>query len=176
MRKMNKYVLTIIGSFNSQEECQEIALTLTPIVDSPHLKFQHTKGTLIFHFASEVSKSEIFDYVGGILYGITEAYILTELHDNMTLSMPKDIKEHLLDLDNTTEDAEMNLDMNRVKKNLDFNEDEEDDNDIVALLLGQKHSFHKKPSLDQILDKMIDKGYDKLTEHEKETLENYSKN
>lgn len=172
---MQKYILTIIGSFEDEKMCQDLVLSLTPIVDTPHMKFQHTNGILVLHFGSEVSKSEIFDYVGGILFGITEAYILTELHDNMTLSMPKEIKEHLLDLDNSTEDAEMKIDMNRIKKNLDFME-EEDDDDFVALLLGEKNNLFKKPSLDQILDKMIEKGYDKLTEFEKDILKGYSKN
>ena len=172
---MQKYILTIIGSFEDEKMCQDLVLSLTPIVDTPHMKFQHTNGILVLHFGSEVSKSEIFDYVGGILFGITEAYILTELHDNMTLSMPKEIKEHLLDLDNSTEDAEMKIDMNRIKKNLDFME-EEDDDDFVALLLGEKNNLFKKPSLEQILDKMIEKGYDKLTEFEKDILKGYSKN
>lgn len=172
---MKKYILTVIGSFESEKVCQDLALSLTPIVDSAHMKFQHTNGVLLFHFASEVSKSEIFDYVGGILFGITEAYLLTELHDNLTLSMPKEIKEHLLDLENATEDAEMNIDMNRIKKNLDFME-EEDDEDFVALLLGEKNNLFKKPSLDQILDKVLDKGYESLTEFEKDILKSYSKN
>lgn len=172
---MQKYILTVIGSFESEKMCQDLALSLTPIVDTPHMKFQHANGVLIFHFGSEVSKTEIFDYVGGILFGITEAFILTELHDNLTLSMPKEIKEHLMDLENSTEDAEMMIDMNRIKKNLDFM-DEEDDEDFVALLLSEKNNLFKKPSLDQILDKMIEKGFDKLTEFEKDILKSYSKN
>lgn len=172
---MKKYILTIIGKFEDEKMCQDMALTLTPIVDSPHLKFQHTNGILIFHFASEVGKTEIFDYVGGVLYGITEAFILTEFHDNMTLSMPQEIREHLLDLDNTSSDVDMHIDLNRIKKNLDFMEEEEDD-DFVALLLGEKNNLFKKPSLDQILDKMIDKGFEKLTEFEKDILKSYSKN
>lgn len=173
---MQKYILTVIGSFETEKLCQELAISLTPIVDSPHMKFQHTSGILIFHFASEVSKSEIYDYVGGILYGTTEAFILTEMHDNLTLSMPKDIKEHLLNLDTATEgEVEMNIDMNRIKKNLDFME-EEDDEDFVALLLGEKDKLFKSPSLDEILDKMIDEGYENLTPFEKDILKSYGKN
>lgn len=172
---MKKYILTVIGSFENEKVCQDLALTLTPVVDSPHMKFQHTSGILIFHFASEVPKNEIYDYVGGILFGITEAYILTELHDNMTLSMPQDIKQHLMDLENHTEDVEMNIDMNRIKRNLDFMEEEEDD-DFVALLLGKRNNLIKKPNLDFILDKILDKGFESLTEFEKDILKSYSKN
>jgi hypothetical protein len=160
---MRNYILTVIGNFESEKECQELAISLTPIVDSPNLKFQHTKGILIFHFATEVSKEEIFDYVGGILYGVTEAYILTELNDKVTFSMPKDIKDHLLDLENTTD-------------NIEINEDEEDDDDFVALLLDEVKRKVKKPTLDQLLEKISKNGIDSLTQFEKETLEYYSEN
>lgn len=172
---MKKYILTIIGPFESEKLCKEMAIALTPLVDSPHMKFQHTNGALIFHFASEVSKVEIYDYVGGVLYGTTEAFILTEINDNLTLSMPKEIKEHLLNLETSTEDAEIKIDMSRIKKNLDFMEEEEDD-DFVTLLIGEKNNFFRKPSLDEVLDKMIETGYDKLTQYEKDILKSYSKN
>lgn len=173
---MRNYILTVIGNFESEKECQELAISLTPIVDSPNLKFQHTKGTMIFHFATEVSKEEIFDYVGGILYGVTEAYILTEMNDKVTLSMPKDIKDHLLDLENTTENIEMFIDMRAEKNNLRINEDEEDDDDFVALLLDEVKRKVKKPTLDQLLEKISKNGIESLSQHEKDTLEYYSKN
>lgn len=173
---MRNYILTVIGKFESEKECQELAISLTPIVDSPNLKFQHTKGILIFHFATEVSKEEIFDYVGGILYGVTEAYILTELNDKVTFSMPKDIKDHLLDLENTTDNIEMFIDMRAEKNNLRINEDEEDDDDFVALLLDEVKRKVKKPTLDQLLEKISKNGIDSLTQFEKETLEYYSEN
>ena len=172
---MNNYLLTVIGSFESEEVCKDIALSITPIVDSPNLKFQHAKGVLIFHFASEVDQQEIYDYVCGILFGITESFILTEMTDKVSVSMPKDIKEHLFDLENSNGDLDMKLDMNRIKKNLDFMEEEEDD--FVALLLNQMNdkSIFKQPSLDQLLDKMLNSGYESLTQFEKDILDNYSK-
>lgn len=173
---MNNYLLTVIGSFESEEICKDIALSITPIVDSPNLKFQHAKGVLIFHFASEVSQEEIYDYIGSILFGITESFILTEMTDKVSVSMPSDIKEHLFDLENSSSDIELNLDMNRVKNNLDFPEEEEED--FVALLLEEMKDkrIFKKPSLDQLLDKVLNNGIESLTRFEKDILDNYSKN
>jgi len=173
---MKKYILTVIGSFKSEESCKELAISLTPIVDSPNLKFQHAKGILVFHFATEVSKEEIFDYIGGILYGVTEAYILTELNDEVTISMPKDIKQHLMDLDNSSDNIEMFIDMKLEKNNLRYNDEEQDDDDFVALLLDEVKRKVKKPSLDQLLEKISKDGIDSLTNFEKETLEYYSEN
>ena len=172
---MKKYLLTVIGNVNSDKICKDIALSLTPIVDSPNLKFQHSSGVLVFYFASDVSKSEVYAFVMGVLYGITNSFILTEVTDNMTVYFPPDILKHLLDLDNTGKDVQMKLTLTEIKKNLDSLENDEDDEDFVALLLEQEMENLKKPTLDQILDKISLQGIESLNLFEKKTLETYSK-
>jgi hypothetical protein len=172
---MNKYLLTVFGEFETKEMCQNVALSITPIVDSPNLKFQHSKGVLLFHFSSEILKEEIYEYVKGVLYGVTESFILTTITDDVSVSMPKDIYNHLFDLDSANGEIDMKLDMTRIKNNLDFMEQEEDD--LVALLLEEmrENNAIKKPSLDQILDKVLTNGMESLSPFEKDTLETYSK-
>ena len=170
---MKNYLITIIGTVDSKKMCQEIALSISPLVDSPNLKFQHKNGVLLFHFASEVSKSEIYDYMNGILFGVSEAFILTEITDNVSVSMNDEMFGHLFDLENVGDDVSMRLDMERVLKNEDFEEDELDD-EFISTLLSQVNNI-KKPTLDQILDKINSKGYECLTPFERDTLENYSK-
>lgn len=172
---MKNYLLTVIGNFETEELCQDMALSLTPIVDSAHLKYQHTKGILIFHFATEVSKSELYDYVTGVFFGITETFILTEITDDLSVSMPKDVKTYLFDLENDSDSIDMNIDMRQVKGNVEMFTDEEEDEDFVALLLGERERLFKSPTLDQILDKINSKGFDALTPFEKDVLEDYSK-
>ena len=172
---MNKYLLTILGEFKTKEMCQNVALSITPIVDSPNLKFQHANGVLIFHFSSEIPKEEIYEYVRGVLYGITDSFILTTITDDVSVSMPEDIYNHLFDLESADGEMDMKLDMTRIKNNLDFMEQEEDD--LVALLLEEMRESNviKKPSLDQILDKVLTNGMESLSPFEKDTLETYSK-
>ena len=172
---MNKYLLTVFGEFETKEMCQNVALSITPIVDSPNLKFQHSKGVLLFHFSSEIPKEEIYEYVKGVLYGLSESFILTTITDDVSVSMPKDIYNHLFDLDSANGEIDMKLDMTRIKNNLDFMEQEEDD--LVALLLEEmrENNVIKKPSLDQILDKVLTNGMESLSPFEKDTLETYSK-
>lgn len=172
---MKNYLLTVIGNFESEELCQGIAISLSPIVDSPHMKFQHTKGVLVFHFATEIEKSEIFDFIVGELFGITESFILTEITDNVSVCMPKEIKSHLFDLENVTDEVDMNIDMSHVRNNAEMFGDEEDEDDYVALLLGEKDKLFKRPTLDQILDKINLKGYQSLTPFEQDVLDGYSK-
>jgi len=172
---MDRYLLTIIGDFKSEEECTEIAMAITPIVDSPHLKFQHSKGILLFHFETDVNKDEIFGYIQTVLFGITETFILTEITDNVSVSVPEDIKVHLFDLENVSDDVSINIDMRQVKNNPDLYMDEEEEDDFVALLLGEREQFLKRPTLDQILDKILSKGYQSLSPFEQDILDGYSK-
>ena len=172
---MNNYLLTIIGEFQTKEMCKSIALSITPIVDSPSLKFHYGKNVLVFHFSSQIPQEEITEYTRGILFGISEYFILNKMTDNVSVSMPQDVYTHLFDLETNGEDVDMILDMNRIKNNLDFMEEDEDD--IVALLLEEMKDkgLFKRPSLDQILDKVLSNGIESLSSFEKDTLETYSK-
>ena len=172
---MENYLLTVLGTFDESIR-KEIALTITPIVDSPNLKFQYATGVLIFHFTSDVNKEDIFEYVKGTLFGLSDSFFLNAVTDNVSVCLNNDIYGHLFDLDSPGDDVDMKFDMNRIKNNLDFMESE-DDNDFVALLLDEakERNLFKKPSLDQILDKVLTNGMESLSAFEKDTLETYSK-
>jgi hypothetical protein len=177
---MNYYLLSVTDNFASEEMCKEIALSISPIVDSPNLKFHYTRNQIIFSFGTETPKDEIFEYIKGILHGLVEIFILTEVVDDFSISLPDDIKDHLFDLENVGENVTMKLDMERIKKNLDFSFDDEDDDeddaaDIMSLIFKNK-TTDPNPTLDQILDKLYSEGIDSLSSKEKNILETYSQN
>jgi hypothetical protein len=172
---MDRYLLTIIGNFQTEDECSDIAMAITPIVDSPHLKFHYSKGVLLFHFETEVDKEEVFVYIQTVLFGITETFILTEITDNLSVSVPEEMKVHLFDLENVSDDVNINIDMRQVKSNPELYMDEEEEDDFVALLLGEREQYLKRPTLDQILDKILSKGYQSLSPFEQDILDGYSK-
>jgi hypothetical protein len=172
---MDRYLLTIIGNFQTEDECSDIAMAITPIVDSPHLKFHYSKGVLLFHFETEVDKEEVFVYIQTVLFGITETFILTEITDNLSVSVPEEMKVHLFDLENVSDDVNINIDMRQVKSNPELYMDEEEEDDFVALLLGERGQYLKRPTLDQILDKILSKGYQSLSPFEQDILDGYSK-
>lgn len=168
---MKKFFLIVFGEFESEDICKEVALTLTPVVDSPHLKFNHSKGNIFFHFASEVSQEEIYDYIMISLIDKCQYFILLENTGNISLFLPPNVQEHLMDLVNEGKDVEMKIKVDS-NKNL-MNEESEDE--FVALLLEEVKKQIKKPSLDQILDKLSSKGIQSLSKFEKDTLDEYSK-
>jgi hypothetical protein len=172
---MNKYLLSILVNTPSEEMCRDVALLITPIVDSPTLKYHFNNGVIIFHFNSEIPKEEVYEYLKVSLFGITDSFFLNKITDNVSVFMPQEYHEYLFDLDNIDDTMTGSLDMVRVKNNLDFMEEEEDD--IMALLLDEmrEKNLFRKPSLDQILDKVLTNGIDSLSSFEKNTLETYSK-
>ena len=180
---MNYYLLTITNDFTCKEMCKEIALSISPIVDSPNLKFHNTGNQIIFSFGTETPKNEIYEYITGILYGFIEIFVLTEVVDEFTVSLPKEIKDHLFDLENVGENVTMKLNMERIKNNLDFSyddDDDDDDDDFMSddfmSLIFRNEIINPTPTLDQILDKLYSEGMDSLSSKEKNILKTYSQN
>lgn len=164
---MKNYFLILLGNFENESETKDIVVSLSPIVDSPTLKFNQTTGSLVFHFASEVSQEEMFDYIIVTVGEKCTSFFLTENTDKVSVFLPSSVSEHLLDLDKETLDLKW-----KPSKNFD----EELDEEIVALLLEGIKKSRKKPTLDEILEKILSGGVNSLSLYEKEILENYSKN
>ena len=170
---MKKYLLTIFGEFKSNEICEEIAIALSPVVDSPNLKFQFTKGVLIFHFASEMDMSDVHEYLEMTSYDLYESFILSEYTDKVSVFMSDENKKHLFDLE--TNEGNSGIEMVLAPRNgFQYIDDTEDE--FVALLLNEMKKNLKPLTLDQLLDKIKNGGVESLTPFEKGTLDNYSKN
>jgi hypothetical protein len=161
---MKKYLLTVFGQFD-YEVVNEIALSFSPVVDSPHLKFQFTPGASIFHFASEVPQVEIHDFICGVLYSVASTFILTEISDKVSVNMPKKHSEHFFNLEE---------DNNYVVNDEDIDSEEFDDNFVESVLDSIKSKI-SKPSLDFLLEKIKLQGIGALSPYEKDVLNEYSK-
>jgi hypothetical protein len=168
---MKKYLLTVFGNFQS-EQCEEIAHCLEPLVDSTHLKFQYRSGVIIFHFESEIQMADIHEFVELTSYDMYDSFILTEYNDNVSVFMTDDMKQHLFDLETETEGA-ITFEF-ETKNDFDISYDEDDEDDIVTALMNQVKKNLQIPTLDQLLDKVVDNGVESLTPYEKATLDNYS--
>lgn len=176
---MKKFLLVIFGDYlqdsESMEYMKNFAISLTPLVDTPQIKFQFNKGASIFHFGTEVPMEEIDYYVKSCIENdsVDISFILTEMTDKVSVSFPKVTYEHLMDLD-SDKFSEVRLSQNTVQSSLDDEDDDESQYENLASLLKLIKN-DKKPSLDSILDKIKDKGINSLTSYEKDILSEYSK-
>ena len=171
---MKKYLLVVFGDFKNAEVVTGLAHGMATIVDSEFLKYQQTTGCLIFHFASEVIEEDLYDFIVGLFYGTSENFILTEMTDKTSVYMPENIKAHLLDLENDSDEVDIKIDMPRMGKSVDDMSEKAED--FVSFLLEEMEDEIKVPTLNQILDKINETGISSLSGFEKEILDEYSKN
>ena len=184
---MKNYLVTLIGNFITDNNCNEMVMSVAPLVDSPNMKYQFGGGILMMHFATEVPKDEIFEYISGLIHKDSEILILTEVSDKVSVHIPYEKSGHLFDLDNPGANNDYSIDMKGVIENTDlYNDYDEDDIDIsfsnelesqfkskVQAWMG---TTAVKTTLDTILDKINVLGMDSLTKHELTLLQNYSNN
>jgi len=172
-KNMKKYLLTIFGSFE-EKDCITIANNLQPIVDSQNLKFQYRDNVIILHFGSEFLLDDVHEFIKMTddVEETFDMFILSEFNDTVSVHMTDGTDEQLFDLDEETE----NIDMVKVTPKGKFENyyDEDNENDIALVLLNEIKKNLNTPSLDQLLDKMVEHGVDSLTPYEKAILDNYS--
>jgi hypothetical protein len=183
---MKNYLATVIGNFITDESCNQLVMSVAPLVDSPSMKYQFGGGIIMMHFATEVPKDEIFEYITGLIHVDSEILILTEVSDKVSVHVPYEKSGHLFDLDNPGQNNDYSIDMKGVIENTDlYNDFDEDDIDI-SFSNELESQFKKMPywmgtpavkaTLDTILDKINVLGMDSLTKHELTLLQNYSNN
>jgi hypothetical protein len=184
---MKNYLATVIGNFITDESCNDMVMSVAPLVDSPNMKYQFGGGIIMMHFATDVPKDEIFEYITGLIHVDSEILILTEVSDKVSVHVPYEKSGHLFDLDNPGQNNDYSIDMKGVLENTDlYNDYDEDDLDIsfsnelesqfkskVQAWMG---TTAVKTTLDTILDKINVLGMDSLTKHELTLLQNYSNN
>ena len=172
---MKKYLLTIFGDLEIYEKQEEVVISLSPLVDSPSLKFQYGKEFMIVHFASELEPKEIYEFLEMCSENLYDSFILSEYNEKVSVFMSNENREHLFDLDGSkgTSGQEMIITIN---KDEEYFEDDDEEDEFTSKIIAELKRQLKPPTLDQLLDKINEKGYNVLSNFEKGILENYSKN
>jgi hypothetical protein len=184
---MKNYLATVIGNFITDESCNDMVMSVAPLVDSPNMKYQFGGGIIMMHFATEVPKDEIFEYITGLIHVDSEILILTEVSDKVSVHVPYEKSGHLFDLDNPGQNNDYSIDMKGVVENTDlYNDFDEDDidisfsNEIESQFKSKIQHWMGTPAVKTTLDTILDKinivGMDSLTKYELTLLQNYSNN
>jgi hypothetical protein len=181
-KKDPSYMLFIFGDFEEQENlATNLSSQLLTIVSSLFLKFTYGEYGVVFHFRSKEVFSDLKEYIDMAMSEITEQYFLMEVTNSVDIKMPKKLKKDFLNIDgevkkeqNKTGEINVELKLKERREELknftfefllpaDFNQ-------MVA-----KQEPEEMPTVDEILDKISEKGINSLTEKEKEILDNYGK-
>ena len=152
---------------NSEEKTNQIAKQIADVMTSKEIKFMFGDKHAIYHFASDLSLSEMGELLNIISFELTGfEFFLTQKTKHNFSNFPEENVEHLLTLKKTSPK----------KKPLPINPGLRT-NDIRGrdIILNFQRPEVCNLSLDELLDKMVDQGMDSLTELEKKKLEEYSK-
>ncbi len=180
-----QYTTIILGDFSDNKVARETAMIITPIVDSENLNYTNTTNVLLLCFESSLQQSEVYDYVTAALYGEVNGIFVSQT-DKMSVFLDKRISDHLYGKTCTNVDPNLSIDMQKVKDGsegffpLDFVEfeiedDKDDDVDEIQKILSESKKKQQIPTIDDLLDKICEKGYESLTSNEKKLLKKLSK-
>jgi hypothetical protein len=190
MDGLTKYILFVFAkNDNPKEFTEQIAGELCVISDTPNLNFYFGPESSVFTISTLDSHQDVKDYVDMILDGGDIMYVLLPYtSDNLSYGLPKKISEHLFNdgisdfmsgKSNNSEPNEFEVrkmiqdkirdTFNLNIENFDFEYDEDEWSDIDEIKNKQR-----SPSLDELLEKIKEKGLNSLTEKELIYLNKYS--
>ena len=187
MKNFTKYILFVFTkNDNPKEFTEQIADELTVISDVPHVNYYFGPESSVFTITTLDEFEDIKDYVDMIL-GIGEiTYILLPYTpDKMSYGLPKKISDHLFNdgVSDYMSDKTSNFDSfereiqnvirNQIKNDFFFdlsNFDGDDDEDIINIKCKKR-----KPTFDEVFNKLADSGVDSLSQEELLILNQLSK-
>ena len=157
---------------NPDETTANIGAELSKIMSSNQVKFMFGDKHSIFHFASDFSVDEIDDFLCLVSVEFENFnYFLTQKTKNVASNFDKDNVLHLLTLRNTNKKKQTPLRPFEFKLDYDNEEFDRMAETFMGLLPKKKCDL----TIDELLDKISDKGINSLTEEEKNKLDEYSK-
>lgn len=176
------YMLFIYGDFKDKEEgVEELALQLIPIVSSDFVKYNYGDHGVVYHFSTKEDFNDLKEYIDMILNGIIEQYFLMEKTENCFIFMPKTLKDDLLKINKKENNDTKN---GKIEINTNFKPYEYKDPDKIINMfmpifdpediIYTPYEIYE-PTVDEILEKITEKGIESITKQEREILENYAK-
>ena len=170
---MKKYLLFIFGYSNERLILETLA-DLEKI--SEDIRFFTGDGYGIYHFESKEDAESIKDAIMIHMEGTVQSVFVFSLDGEHSIEMDKDLKDAFLDAKFNENNLSEKLDKIREKYLDVLEESVEEQIGIIPLKeLLRKHlaSLPEKPlTVDDILDKILEKGLKSLTEREKNFLDN----
>jgi hypothetical protein len=180
-KKDPAYMLFLFGDFSDLESItQELSMQFLPFVTSPFLKYTYGEFGVVFHFRSAETFTDLKEYVDMSLNEIVDQYYLMEATKNVDIKMDRKLKKDFLNIDGETKKEQPKTGTIDVESKVRERR-EELRNFTFEFMLPMDMNFNPKqepdylPTVDEILDKISEKGIETLTEKEKEILDNYGK-
>ena len=178
-----KYMLFIFGDFTEMENfIEDISYQLVTVVSSKFLKFNYGEFGMTLHFRTKESFEDLKEYIDMCLDDLVDQYYLIEATENVAIKMDRKLKKDFLNIDGVkVENKNKEIDIeklseekrNKISGMMDFIIPLSEN--IFDFPMKFKVPQALKPTTDEILDKISEKGIESLTTEEKQILDNHGK-
>ena len=161
-----RYLIFLIGlDVNSKREFDDCLKSLP----YSKMKYIHAIDGCVIHLETDVTTDVIKSKIAEITEKFFCWYFLTEFPEKMTCNLKDDDARFLFDLDYVVDEDEVEFDFNFIEE-----EEDDDDTDLVQMLKDKFSVKRIEPTLDEILDKINQKGVISLSVQEQAILKSYN--
>ena len=179
------YLLFVFGDFTSDYKVNQVGKSV--ILASTDETIKHIYGS--YHMIIKINTDIPFDEFKKFIYESLKEdkyeYFLMPMSEKTSAKLPKELANNLFDLEEDNENVNLMLNVPEMEvkqddeeldriidyftKELDFTFDMEEDEDVDPMLVD-----NSLPSMDDILDKLVENGPDSLTLDERKLLDRYA--
>ena len=183
MKRKKNYFLFIVGNFTDpstvHNNITDTIHTLTMILNEGILRYIHHDNLMVCHFQSTETLEDIDWLLTNSLNDSVISYFLLPKPRQMGIKLDKDLEKHLIDLKSkpTTENPKIDENIGIGFKHIgEIFTSMREDMDIIFKMPDNKPDLPIVTyNVDEILDKINEKGINSLTIEEKEFLDEQSK-
>ncbi len=179
------YLLFVFGDFTTEYKVNQVGKSVILASTDETIKYIYGSYHMIIKINTDIPFDEFKKFIYESLKEDKYEYFLMPMSEKTSAKLPKDLANNLFDLESDNENVKimMNIPEMEVKqddeeldriieyftKELDFTFDMEEDEEVDPMLMD-----NSLPSMDDILDKLVENGPDSLTLDERKLLDRYA--
>jgi hypothetical protein len=173
-----KYILVGMSmKYSDEMEVNQLVGKLSQKIKIQRMNFGFGEGICVIHFETQVRFDKLKMEVSSVMSSESPIHFLLKNDSKTALISLPDSYSGILDLDKTIGGVCMTEKKSDLKNFLELLREINQDNCIIDFEpteLGEEDLYI--PTLDELLDKICQCGYDSLSLYEREVLNTYSKN
>jgi len=169
------YLLTILST--PTEDNQFIVSFnrfMSPIVETDGRYVQYGNGLLLYHFDTKLDRLGVTDHIRELMKSFGVYVILTEINSNTVFGIEGEQVDGLLNLgpDISIENFPYVIYPKYEEPDTEYDDDEDDD-EVVQKLMQRFRVVEIEPTLDEVLEKIYEKGISSLSIQEQAVLNQF---
>ena len=179
------YLLFVFGDFTTEYKVNQVGKSVILASTDETIKYIYGSYHMIIKINTDIPFDEFKKFIYESLKEDKYEYFLMPMSEKTSAKLPKDLANNLFDLESDNENVKIMINIPEMEvkqddeeldriieyftKELDFTFDMEEDEEVDPMLMD-----NSLPSMDDILDKLVENGPDSLTLDERKLLDRYA--